>query len=493
MPEALTACWLVPFLCGATTLLCRRARSLRWVIGVALALGLVATAGAVALPLGSSTLGGLVTLDALSRVLLLVVAGVGALATIESFAHWQLALRLHGTAAQDMGRGIARVRIYFFWQQAFLGSLVLAALSANLGLSWVAIELTTVTSAVLVGFDGGARAVEAAWKYVILCSVGLALALFTVVVLYALSGSGGLQTLNWTVLAGAAVRFPAGPAKMAYLFALVGFGTKAGLAPLHAWLPDAHSEAPAPVSALLSGVLLAVVLCTLVRVAAVIAVATGPNFPFHLLLGAGLVSVLVATPFLVLQHDLKRLLAYSSIEQIGLMAVGFGLHLPLAAVGAVLQLMTHAFTKSGLFFAAGRVRHEFGSQRLTRLRGIGRSAPLLGAALLFGVFTLGGLPPFGMFFSELTIVQGSLAAATGLGLLLFLLLAVVFGGLSFYAITAVFGKAQHVDVGRLRPTWLGVAVLGIPAALSVVVGFWSPGVVIQLISTAAAVIAGAPR
>lgn len=489
MLDTLSLICLLPFACGAAALLCRRARDLRRLLTAGSAAGVLLAAAAVAGLSDAAGLGGLLRLDALARVLLAVVAAVGALSTAESFAHWQD--DLHPGAAEHAlpGSGLPRVRAYFFWQQAFLGSLLLAALSGNLGLSWVAIELTTITSAVLVGFSGGARAVEAAWKYVILCSVGLALALFTVILLYALSGGGGLHSLDWGSLQSAAAAFPAGPAKLAYLFALVGLGTKSGLAPLHAWLPDAHSEAPAPVSALLSGVLLAVVLCTLVRVAGVTAVATGPAFPDHLLLGAGLVSVAVATPFLVLQDDLKRLLAYSSIEQVGLMAIGFGLHSPLAAAGAVLQLVVHALTKSDLFFAAGRVaRQTGGGQRLARLRGLGRRAPLLGAALLFGVFTLGGVPPFGMFFSEVAIVQGTIGASAAAGLLLLLLLAVIFAGLTFYVGRAVFGARRQAP--QVRATGSDLAILGLPAMLSVVVGLWTPGVVAQAVSAAAAVVVG---
>jgi hydrogenase-4 component F len=490
MVDTLALGCLLPFLVGAAALLCRRPLTVRWIVGVGAALGLSAAGAAGLAPLGTAGLGGLLRLDALARVLLLVVAAVGALSTADSLSLWRREFGVDGRATACGRRGVRRVGAYFLWHQAFLGSLLLAALSANLGLSWVAIELTTVTSAVLVGFDGGARAVEAAWKYVILCSVGLALALLTVIVFYALSGGGGIQTLGWAALQGAATGFPMGPAKLAYLFALVGFGTKAGLAPLHAWLPDAHSEAPAPVSALLSGVLLAVVLCTLVRVAAVTAAVTGPDFPYHLLLGAGMLSVGVAAPFMLLQDDLKRLLAYSSIEQVGLMAVGFGLHSPLTVTAAVLQLVVHALTKAGLFFAAGHVRHEAGSQRLARLRGVGRSAPLLGMALLFGVLTLGGLPPFGMFFSELAIVQGALAASVGIGILLLVLMAVIFGGLSYFAGKLMFGAARGTTASRATAS--AVTVLGFPAVLSVLVGFWTPGVLARGISAAASLVLGVP-
>ncbi len=472
MPSILDLVVAVPLLTGCAALLCRRPRALRAVVGAGGGLGLGLAAWVLLGPAHQSAWGGLLRLDGLARVLLAVVAVVGALASADSFAHWSDDLALRGPDVAELGRGIRRVRVYFFWQQAFLASLLLAAVSGNLGLSWLAIELTTVTSAVLVGFSGSPRAVEAAWKYVVLCSVGLALALFTVILFYALAGGGGLGGLAWGALRAAAAAFSLGPAKLAFLFALVGFGTKAGLAPLHAWLPDAHSEAPAPVSALLSGVLLAVVLCTLVRIAGITAVVTRSAFPYHLLLGAGLLSVAVATPFLVLQDDLKRLLAYSSIEQVGLMAVGFGLHTPLATEGAVVQLVVHAFTKSGLFFTAGRILHEVGSQRLARLRALSRRAPLLGLAWLFGVFTLGGLPPFGMFFSELAILRAVMSVNAALGLALLGLLAVVFGGLFFYVGGGLFGPDRSER--RLRPTVEAVVVLGLPAALSLVVGLWTP-------------------
>lgn len=479
---------VLPFVCGVAALFCTRPWHLRWILGGGTAAVMLLAGLALAGASGASTLGGLLRLDALARVLLAVVVAVGALSTVESFPHWHDEIAWTGVDAAQVGRGLPRVRVYFFWQQAFLGSLLLAALSGNLGLSWVAIELTTVTSAVLVGFSGELRAVEAAWKYVILCSVGLSLALLTVILFYALAGGGGLPSLDWTSLQAAASSFPAGPVKLAYLFALVGLGTKAGLAPLHAWLPDAHSEAPAPVSALLSGVLLAVVLCTLVRVGSVAALATGAAFPDHLLVGAGVLSVAIATPFLVLQHDLKRLLAYSSIEQIGLMAIGFGLHSPLAALGAVLQLVVHALTKSGLFFAAGRIAHDFGTQRLLRLRALGQRAPVLGGALLFGVFTLGGLPPFGMFFPELSIVRGALGQNAGLGLFLLVLLAIAFAGLFHYAGQAVLGPAAGTWPRRISS--VEIAVLGVPAVLSLVVGLWTPGILVRGLSAAAALALG---
>ena len=474
---------LVPLICGVLALLDRSGRRLKPLIWAGTGVMLLLATDVVLAPGGEAAGDVLVASDPLARVMVAIVAVVGALSSAESFHYWHDDLVSAGGSHGQGGRGLPRVRLYFFWQQAFLASLLLAAVSGNLGLSWVAIELTTVTSAVLVGFSGEARAVEAAWKYVVLCSVGLALALFTTILLYALAGGGGIHVLDWRFLQQAAHGFPAGPAKLAFLFALVGFGTKCGLAPLHTWLPDAHSEAPAPISALLSGVLLAVVLCTLVRVAGVTAGATGVAFPFHLLLGAGLVTVAVATPFLVFQEDLKRLLAYSTIEQVGLMTIGFGLHTPLAVAGAVLQLIVHALVKSSLFFAAGRVLRATGSQRLARLRALGRRAPLLGAVLLAGVLTLGGMPPFGMFFSELAIVQGALHAATAIGLGLLGILAVIFSGLAFYVARAVFGPRGAGQ--RTRTTLGAILILGVPLLCSILVGMWTPGPLARGITAAA--------
>lgn len=480
----------VPFACGSAALFCRSVRALLLTVRIGAAAGVALAALALVLP-NAAPPPGVLELDGLSRVLLAVTAAVGALSAAESFSYWAADLAL-GAAEPPPGRGLPRVRGYFFWHQAFVGSLLAAALSGNLGLSWVAIEATTVTSAVLVGFAATREAVEAAWKYVVLCSVGLALVLLTVILFYALSGGGGLRALDWTALRSAAAAFPTGPAKLAYIFALVGLGTKSGLAPLHAWLPDAHSEAPAPVSALLSGVLLATVLCTLVRVAGITAAATGPALPFRLLLGAGVVSVAVATPFIMLQEDLKRLLAYSSIEQIGLMAVGFGCHVPVAAAGAVLQLIVHAFAKSGLFFAAGHVSARAGTHRLGRLHALARSAPLLGGALLFGVVTLGGLPPFGMFWSEIDILRGALAVDAGLGLALLLLLGAIFGGLLFHAGRAAFGttRGRARRPSRLPPR--AAAVLLACAIASVATGFVTPPAVSRGVSAAAAQSLGGP-
>lgn len=428
---------------------------------------------------GIEALHGYLFLDPLGLWVMLCTALVYLLASLHAIGYMR-----------GMPGEAARLNRFYGLFAAFALTLFWAPLQNNPGLFWIAMELTTIVSAFLVAFQRAPETIEAAWKYVIIASAGLSLALLGTLLFYwaGTFRAGASYEMTWARFASLAPSANPTLILTAFLLVLAGYGTKVGLAPMHTWLPDAHSEAPAPVSALLSGVLLAVVLCTLVRIANVTALATGAAFPDHLLLGAGVLSVAVAAPFMVVQTDLKRLLAYSSIEQVGLMAVGFGLHVPLAVDAAVLQVVVHALTKSGLFFAAGRAVHEVGSQRLARLRGLGRRAPLLGAAIMIGVLTLGGLPPFGMFFTELAIVQGALAVDIAVGLLLLVLLVGIFGGLAYHTGNAVFGRAGGERAAR--PAASAAAIVAGPIALSMLAGFLTPGVFARGISAAAALLLG---
>ncbi len=428
-----------------------------------LALGLLAVRGPVH--------AGMWGLDPLARLMVPVVLSVGLLTLLAS-------RRLpHGVAPDQERR-------YLFWLGAFTWSLLLLAVSQNLGLSWLAIELTTVTSGVLVALPRTRSAMEAAWKYVVLCSVGLLVAALGILILVAMGAHAGLPPL-------AALQFSAlarlhAPAlrslgQTASIFLAVGLGTKIGFAPLHTWLPDAHSEAPSPVSGLLSGVLLALVLVCLWRTEAALGQSVGQDFGRDLLIGFGLMSIAVATPFLLVQSDLKRLLAYSSVEQIGLMAVGLGIGTPLAVTAALVQLVVHAFVKSGLFFTAGDVLAEYGSKRLGRISGLMATRPLLGWLWILGVLTLAGLPPLPMFFSELGLVLAAFARYPWLGWVLVGLLGSLFAGLAHYLLTVALGQpsprvrrvrlsgahaavasfAAALPLGVLLPTWLGPLFLGI--------------------------------
>lgn len=394
----------------------------RWFVATAALEVLAATLAAALSP----------DLDAIGRFLVVLVAFVGALAMVASGP------TLHGI------KGTRGRRFYFLWLAAFWWSLLVLAISQNLGLSWIAIELTTVTSAILVAISGRQTAVEAAWKYAILCSVGLLLALLGVLFLLSLANRSGavpsMAALDFSAIHLRAAVMPAGAVRLALILLTVGLGTKIGFAPMHTWLPDAHSEAPAPVSGLLSGVLLPLVLVVLWRVDEATRVAVGTAFPRELLLGFGLLTVLVATPFLLLQVDIKRLLAYSTAEQMGLLAIALGIGSRLAVEAAFVQLAIHALVKSGLFFVAGDVLETFGSKHLPRTTGLLTSHPRLGWPWIVGLLTLSGLPPFPMFLSEIAIVFSLFRVSVWLGGLLAALLTVLFVGMAHYMIQMSLGK-----------------------------------------------------
>ena len=344
----------------------------------------------------------------------------------------------------------------------------------NLGLVWVAIEGATAVSTLLVGFYRTPRALEAAWKYLILGSVGIGFALLGTVLVYA-SSVGVLgetsDALNWSRLMASATGLDPGLLRLGFLFVLVGYGTKIGLAPFHTWLPDAHSQAPSPISALLSGVSLAVALYVLVRFHLVAQAALGPSFSAVLLVGFGLLSLAVALPFLVAQGDLKRLLAYSSIEHMGLLTLAIGFGGRLALLGATLHVLAHALSKATAFLAAGEVIQQYGSPRLGRLRGTLAMAPDAGPGLLVAAIVAGGMPPSAVFVAEIAIifggVRGWLACPCRLR-----------GG---SARPCIRGTVVPRSPRCLGPTWpagaerLAVGGAGKPAAGSAGRGAWSSG------------------
>ena len=381
--------------------------------------------------------GGLIAVDALGGYLLVLVLAVAAIAVAGSPAHLAHELAAGTLQARDPGRYYALL----LW---FAAGLVAVPLLDSLGLVWVAIEATTIVSALLVGFARTPAAIEAAWKYLILGSIGIGFALLGTLLLYA-SSVGVLgetsDALAWTRLVDIAPRLDPGLARLAFLFALAGYGTKAGLVPFHTWLPDAHSEAPSPVSALLSGAALAVALYALARFHLVTMGTLGPAFSSTLLVAFGLLGLAVALPFIVAQGDLKRLLAYSSIEHVGLATLALGFGGNLALLGLALHLASHGLAKSTGFLAAGRLVAERGSRRIGRLAGSLERSPGDGRALLVAALALAGLPPSGIFVAEIAILVGGIQAGWGLAAgLAALLLALAVAGLLFHVVRVSIGS-----------------------------------------------------
>jgi hydrogenase-4 component F len=319
-----------------------------------------------------------------------------------------------------------RIRAYHTDFQVFMGAQFLALVSDNMGVMWVAIEIATLACVLMVGAQGTPAAVEAAWKFFILCGVGIALALFGTTLLYLAAqpvvGSGD-PGLSWAALRAVAARCDPGLLSLAFVFLLVGYGTKAGLVPLHSWLPDAESEGPLPISAVLSGLLLNAALLAVLRAETIVganpeALPTGP-----FLIGFGLLSLLLAAFSLWWRRDARRLFAWSSIEHVGLATFAFGVGGPVASLAGIIHLLGHSLVKSAVFFAVGAAAHLKGSQKVADIGGLATSHPALGWGLALGIAGLAGMPPFAIFVSELGMVAESaarypwLVLPLGLGLL----------------------------------------------------------------------------
>ncbi len=413
---------------------------------------------------------GLVVVDALGAYLLVLVFVAAAIALGGSPAHLAHEQAAGTLRAHDAGRYHALL----LW---FVAGLAAVPLVDNLGLVWVGIEATTIVSALLVGSDRTPQAIEAAWKYLILGSIGIGFALLGTLLVYA-SSVGVLgetsDALAWTRLMGIAPRLDPGLARLAFVFALAGYGTKAGLVPFHTWLPDAHSQAPSPISALLSGAALAVALYALARFHLVAVGALGPAFSSTLLVVFGLGSLAVALPFIVAQGDLKRLLAYSSIEHLGLATLALGFGGRLALLGLTLHLLSHGLAKSTIFLAAGRLVAERGSRRIGRLGGSLARSPADGRALVVAALVLAGLPPSGIFVAELAILFGGVSSGWGVAAAAAaVVLALAVAGLLFHVVRVAVGPPGPRG-DRAGQSTARALQLAVPLAVVVVAGLWIP-------------------
>jgi hydrogenase-4 component F len=412
-------------------------------------------------------LDGFLRADALSAWMVGLIGVVSGLAAVEAPRY------AHGAAH----------RFYPFFH-LFVFTMLLAVTTDDLGFMWVAIEGTTLASVFLVNFERTRASLEASYKYVLICSVGIAVAFLGTVLLYFadVTRFGGAEhALRWTVLQSLAPGLPAPIVEMAFVFLLVGYGTKAGLAPMHTWLPDAHSEAPAPASAMMSGVLLAIGVYAILRFKPIVDAAAGPAVARRLLLGLGLVSMAVAAAFLWNPKNYKRMLAYSSVEHLGLVSLGVAFGGPWGVAGAVLHVANHALAKSVLFLLSGRIRAAYASMEIDAVRGLLARLPVSGPLFFAAMLALLGLPPFGLFVSEVMIIGAGFAAGQAPAAVIALgLLVIAFAGLLRTLQRMLHGAADRSAVER--GLWAAAPLVAALALLLLTGLAWPPGLARALAS-----------
>ncbi len=368
----------------------------------------------------------------------------------------------------------ANLRFYHAMYQALMFSMNLALLANNIGLMWVAIELATMTTVLMVGMYRTHAALEAAWKYFILGSVGIALALFGTILVYMAAQpvmGEGYELMVWTTLHRNAHLLSPDLLNVAFVFLILGYGTKVGLAPLHAWLPDAHAEGPTPISAVLSGLLLNVALYAVLRFKMLLSANPNVIAPGPLMVVLGLVSLIFAAFMLYRRRDIKRMFAYSSIEHMGIITFAFGMGGALANFAGLLHMTMHSLTKSAIFFAVGHIAQVKGTQQLSQIRGLTESHPMLGWGLVVGVVAIAGLPPLGIFMSEFLVVSSTFAREPLLAVPLVFGLLVGFGALMLRLTDVAFGE----PTGSMAAVEASYVPLYAHLALVVGAGIYLPG------------------
>lgn len=365
------------------------------------------------------------------------------------------------------------LRFYHAIYQVLLFAMNLALLTNNIGLMWVAIEIATLTTVIMVGIYRTEEAIEAAWKYFILGSVGIALALFGTILVYMAARpvvGEGQDGMVWTVLIQHVWSFDPALLDLAFVFVLLGYGTKVGLVPLHAWLPDAHAEGPTPISAVLSGLLLNVALYAVLRFKLLLAANPGAIAPGPLMAAMGVTSLIFASFMLYRRRDIKRMFGYSSIEHMGIIVFAFGMGGPLANFAGLLHMTMHSLTKSAIFFTVGHIAQVKGTQTMADIRGLTVTNPLLGWCLVLGVLAIAGMPPFGIFMSEFLVVSSTMARQPLLAIPLVTGLLIGFGGLLWHLQGLAFGKPK----GRVAPVEASYLPIAAHLGLVLTAGIYLP-------------------
>lgn len=427
-------------------------------------------------------MGGSLFMDALSAYIMAIIIFISFFAAIYSIDYM----------GHEFDAGLIRLyelRYYYSLLHLFIFTMILAATSNNLAVFWIAIEATTLVSALLVGFYKNKQSIEAAWKYIILCTVSITFALLGIFITYYASVSilGERGTMNWTELKEISGSLNPSTMKLAFIFVLVGYGAKAGLAPIHNWLPDAHSQAPTPVSALLSGILLKCAFIGVIRFAIIVNGSTGFFYASRLLLIFGLLSMGIATAFILLQNNYKRLLAYHSIEHIGIISIGFGIGGFLGVYGALLHMLNHAIVKVLLFFTTGQVGHKYHSTKIDKIKGAMMSAPVAGTVMLLAALAIAGAPPFNIFLSEFTILRAAVDSGNWVSFVLFLVFAtIIFGGVLHHFGSMAFGRP---DIAYdKKENKISSLIILIMAVIMLVLGLYIPSFLDEMIKSSAKII-----
>jgi hydrogenase-4 component F len=377
------------------------------------------------------------------------------------------------------------LRFYHALYQAMLGAMNVALTANNIGLLWVGVEVAMLSTVMMVGIYRTPEAVEAAWKYFILGSVGIAFAFFGTILIYLAAQETlgeGLPAMAWDLMRESAAKFDPKLLSLAFVFLLVGYGTKIGLAPFHAWLPDAHAEGPTPISAVLSGLLLNVALYALLRFKMIMSANPGTIDVGIIMMALGLVSLVFAAFMLYRRRDIKRLFAYSSIEHMGIMTFAFGIGGPFANFAGLLHMTMHSLTKSAIFFAVGNVAQAKGTQSIADIKGLSVTHPVLAVGLATGVIAIAGLPPFGVFTSEFMLVSSSFARQPVLAVVLVFGLMVAFGALVWRLQDMLFGEPS----GEAHPVKASYLPMCLHLAIVLVAGVWLPEPLVQWFKAVAA-------
>lgn len=467
-------CWFAPARVG------RASSVASGTVSFGLSLLLVPTATA------TTSAGGWLRADSLSVVFLVAVTFLYMATSIFAVGY------IHPSGDHDAKARYSRR--FFAGLNVFCWAMAMATIVNGLALLWVAIEVTTVVSALLVAIDDTDGATEAAWKYVLIASMGLGIGLFATIVMY-YAGTrvfGDAYELFYPKLLASAAHFPPEVVRLSFVLAVLGFGTKMGLVPVHTWLPDAHSEAPTPISALLSGSLLAVSFYAILRYFQIAVRAVGPAFPRDVLLAFGLASLGLAALYLASQRDLKRMFAYSSVEHMGILAIGMSFSAPIAIVGVLLHVLAHAAAKGTAFFGSGSVLRKFGTKDILRIRGGIGALPWSGPMLVLAVLGLCAMPPGGMFRSEFLIVAGGLSdPADAAVAVLVILVTTASLGLSFFGSKVMLGPTPDTLVKGETSVMVVVAMVIGLAGLTLL-GVHPPAALSSLLQRAAGEL-GAPR